>query len=175
MCCQWRDKFMWKFLPMKKLHRLYSFIILVAKHWKSLCAIAKPGASCSGKVRTSESAKTSPLDLPELSHLSSFTYSCFVVPRSYLDMAKVVMFSFHFWFVLCLIFITGTTRINILCMGYLMACFHFMLFGGTLLLKPVRHMLKLWDYLITYTAFVITMKNLLSVRVSWLFSLHGLS
>lgn len=154
---------MWKFLPMKKLHRLYSFIILVAKTLKISLCYCKTGGL---KVRTSESAKTSPLDLPELSHLSSFTYSCFVVPRSYLDMAKVVMFSFHFWFVLCLIFITGTTRINILCMGYLMACFHFMLFGGTLLLKPVRHMLKLWDYLITYTAFVITMKNLLSVRVS---------
>ncbi|XP_069506230.1 piezo-type mechanosensitive ion channel component 2-like [Ambystoma mexicanum] len=83
--------------------------------------------------------------------------------RSYLDMAKVVVFSFHFWFVLCLIFITGTTRINILCMGYLMACFYFMLFGGNLLLKTVKHILKFWDYLIAYTAFVITMKNLLSI------------
>ncbi|CAI9585775.1 unnamed protein product [Staurois parvus] len=48
-------------------------------------------------------------------------------------------------------------------MGYLMACFHFMLFGGSLLLKPVRHLLKLWNYLIVYTAFVITMKNVLSI------------
>ncbi|KAG9474475.1 hypothetical protein GDO78_004665 [Eleutherodactylus coqui] len=87
----------------------------------------------------------------------------FLLCTSYLDMAKVVVFSYHFWFVLCLIFITGTTRINILCMGYLMACFHFMLFGGSLLLKPVRHVLKLWDYLIAYTTFVITMKNLLSI------------
>ncbi|KAM5126732.1 piezo-type mechanosensitive ion channel component 2-like [Mantella aurantiaca] len=99
-----------------------------------------------------------PGDLCQYSPVPNFIHC-----RSYLDMAKVVMFSFHFWFVLCLIFITGTTRINILCMGYLMACFHFMLFGGSLLLKPVRHMIKLWDYLIAYTAFVITMKNLLSI------------
>ncbi|XP_029467744.1 piezo-type mechanosensitive ion channel component 2-like [Rhinatrema bivittatum] len=87
----------------------------------------------------------------------------FIHCRSYLDMAKVVVFSYHFWFVLCLIFITGTTRINILCMGYLMACFYFMLFGGNLLLKTVKHILRLWDYLIVYTAFVIAMKNLLSI------------
>ncbi|XP_071967175.1 piezo-type mechanosensitive ion channel component 2-like [Engystomops pustulosus] len=99
-----------------------------------------------------------PGDLSQYSPVPNFLHC-----RSYLDMAKVVVFSYHFWFVLCLIFITGTTRINILCMGYLMACFHFMLFGGTLLLKPVRHILKLWDYLIVYTAFVITMKNLLSI------------
>ncbi|XP_068119991.1 piezo-type mechanosensitive ion channel component 2-like isoform X2 [Hyperolius riggenbachi] len=99
-----------------------------------------------------------PGDLCQYSPVPNFIHC-----RSYLDMAKVVVFSFHFWFVLCLIFITGTTRINILCMGYLMACFHFMLFGGSLLLKPVRHVLKLWDYLIAYTAFVITMKNLLSI------------
>ncbi|KAM4691993.1 piezo-type mechanosensitive ion channel component 2-like [Rhinophrynus dorsalis] len=97
-------------------------------------------------------------DLSQYSPVPNFIHC-----RSYLDMVKVVVFSFHFWFVLCLIFITGTTRINILCMGYITACFHFMLFGGSLLLKPVRHMLRLWDYLITYTAFVITMKNLLSV------------
>ncbi|XP_053571976.1 piezo-type mechanosensitive ion channel component 2-like [Bombina bombina] len=99
-----------------------------------------------------------PGDLSQYSPVPNFIHCC-----SYLDMAKVVVFSFHFWFVLCLIFITGTTRINILCMGYLMACFHFMLFGGSLLLKPVKHMLKLWDYLISYTAFVIAMKNILSI------------
>ncbi|XP_041431756.1 piezo-type mechanosensitive ion channel component 2 [Xenopus laevis] len=99
-----------------------------------------------------------PADLCQYSPVPNFIHC-----RSYLDMAKVVVFSFHFWFVLCLIFITGTTRINILCMGYLVACFHFMLFGGTLLLKPVRHVLRLWDYLIAYTALVIAMKNLLSI------------
>uniref|UniRef100_A0A8C3IIS5 Piezo-type mechanosensitive ion channel component n=1 Tax=Chrysemys picta bellii TaxID=8478 RepID=A0A8C3IIS5_CHRPI len=87
----------------------------------------------------------------------------FIHCRSYLDMAKVVVFGYHFWFVLCLIFITGTTRINIFCLGYLMACFYFMIFGSSLLLKPVKNILRLWDYLIAYTALVIVMKNLLAI------------
>ena len=84
-------------------------------------------------------------------------------PRSYLDMAKVFMFSYFFWLVLCLIFITGTTRISVFCLGYLVACFYFMLFGSSLLMQPVRHVLRLWDWLIGYTCLVIAMKNLLSV------------
>ncbi|KAK5599952.1 hypothetical protein CRENBAI_012981 [Crenichthys baileyi] len=83
--------------------------------------------------------------------------------RSYLDMVKVFVFSYFFWLVLCLIFITGTTRINIFCLGYLVACFYFMLFGGSVLMQPVRYILRLWDWLIAYTCFVITMKNVLSL------------
>ncbi|KAG7219856.1 hypothetical protein INR49_018813, partial [Caranx melampygus] len=78
-------------------------------------------------------------------------------------MVKVFVFSYFFWLVLCLIFITGTTRINIFCMGYLVACFYFMLFGGSVLMQPVKYILRLWDWLIGYTCFVITMKNLLSL------------
>ncbi|XP_040288144.1 piezo-type mechanosensitive ion channel component 2 isoform X2 [Bufo bufo] len=83
--------------------------------------------------------------------------------RSYLDMCKVIMFSYLFWFVLTIIFITGTTRISIFCMGYLVACFYFLLFGGDLLLKPIRSILRFWDWLIAYNVFVITMKNILSI------------
>uniref|UniRef100_A0A7N8XGX8 Piezo-type mechanosensitive ion channel component n=1 Tax=Mastacembelus armatus TaxID=205130 RepID=A0A7N8XGX8_9TELE len=83
--------------------------------------------------------------------------------RCYLDMVKVFVFSYFFWLVLCLIFITGTTRINIFCLGYLVACFYFMLFGGSVLMQPVKHILRLWDWLIGYTCFVIAMKNLLSL------------
>uniref|UniRef100_A0A8C1RG66 Piezo type mechanosensitive ion channel component 2 n=1 Tax=Cyprinus carpio TaxID=7962 RepID=A0A8C1RG66_CYPCA len=82
--------------------------------------------------------------------------------RSYLDMLKVIMFSYLFWFVLTIIFITGTTRISIFCMGYLVACFYFLLFGGDLLLKPIKKILRYWDFLIAYNVFVITMKNILA-------------
>ncbi|KAI5094834.1 piezo-type mechanosensitive ion channel component 1, partial [Silurus meridionalis] len=83
--------------------------------------------------------------------------------RSYLDMAKVFVFSYFFWLVLCLVFITGTTRINIFCLGYLVACFYFMLFGDTVLLQPVRYILRLWDCLIAYTSVVICLKNFISL------------
>uniref|UniRef100_A0A6Q2Y0Q1 Piezo-type mechanosensitive ion channel component n=1 Tax=Esox lucius TaxID=8010 RepID=A0A6Q2Y0Q1_ESOLU len=87
----------------------------------------------------------------------------FIHCRSYLDMLKVIMFSYLFWFVLTIIFITGTTRISIFCMGYLVACFYFLLFGGELLLKPIKSILHYWDFLIAYNVFVITMKNILSI------------
>ncbi|XP_047446292.1 piezo-type mechanosensitive ion channel component 2 isoform X2 [Mugil cephalus] len=87
----------------------------------------------------------------------------FIHCRSYLDMLKVIMFSYLFWFVLTIIFITGTTRISVFCMGYLVACFYFLLFGGELLLKPIKKILHYWDFLIAYNIFVITMKNILSV------------
>ncbi|XP_043923294.1 piezo-type mechanosensitive ion channel component 2 [Protopterus annectens] len=87
----------------------------------------------------------------------------FIHCRSYLDMIKVIMFSYLFWFVLTIIFITGTTRISIFCMGYLVACFYFLLFGGDLLLKPIKSILFYWDWLIAYNVFVITMKNILSI------------
>ncbi|XP_026094030.1 piezo-type mechanosensitive ion channel component 2-like isoform X2 [Carassius auratus] len=87
----------------------------------------------------------------------------FIHCRSYLDMLKVIMFSYMFWFVLTIIFITGTTRISIFCMGYLVACFYFLIFGGELLLKPIKSILHYWDFLIAYNVFVITMKNILSI------------
>ncbi|KAL6097437.1 uncharacterized protein ACO6RY_12985 [Pungitius sinensis] len=87
----------------------------------------------------------------------------FMLCRSYLDMMKLIIFSYMFWFVLTIIFITGTTRISIFCMGYLVACFYFLLVGGNLLLKPVKSILVYWDCLIGYNVFVITMKNILSI------------
>ncbi|MCJ8745068.1 hypothetical protein PDJAM_G00126250 [Pangasius djambal] len=87
----------------------------------------------------------------------------FIHCRSYLDMLKVIIFSYLFWFVLTIIFITGTTRISIFCMGYLVACFYFLLFGGELLLKPIKKILHYWDFLIAYNVFVITMKNVFSI------------
>ncbi|KAL4623589.1 piezo-type mechanosensitive ion channel component 2 isoform X1 [Arapaima gigas] len=87
----------------------------------------------------------------------------FIYCRSYLDMLKVIVFSYLFWFVLTIIFITGTTRISVFCMGYLVACFYFLLFGGDLLLKPIKKILHFWDFLIAYNVFVITMKNVLSI------------
>ncbi|XP_061661347.1 piezo-type mechanosensitive ion channel component 2-like isoform X2 [Syngnathoides biaculeatus] len=87
----------------------------------------------------------------------------FMLCRSYLDMMKIIIFSYMFWFVLTIIFITGTTRISIFCMGYLVACFYFLLVGGDLLLKPVGSILVYWDCLIGYNVFVITMKNILSI------------
>ncbi|XP_026046904.1 piezo-type mechanosensitive ion channel component 1 isoform X2 [Astatotilapia calliptera] len=83
--------------------------------------------------------------------------------RSYLDMAKVLVFRHFFWFVLSVVFITGSTRISVFGLGYLLACFFFLLFGTQLLGKPSRTRLNLWDCLIIYNVAVIISKNLLSI------------
>ncbi|XP_029305438.1 piezo-type mechanosensitive ion channel component 1 isoform X2 [Cottoperca gobio] len=87
----------------------------------------------------------------------------FINCRSYLDMAKVLVFRHLFWFVLSVVFITGATRISVFGLGYLLACFFFLLFGTQLLVKSSRTRLALWDCLIIYNVAVIISKNMLSI------------
>ncbi|KAM4723042.1 piezo-type mechanosensitive ion channel component 1 [Rhinophrynus dorsalis] len=87
----------------------------------------------------------------------------FINCRSYLDMVKVVVFRYLFWFVLVVVFITGATRISVFGLGYLMSCFYLLLFGTALLQKPVKARLVLWDCLILYNITVILSKNMLSL------------
>lgn len=75
----------------------------------------------------------------------------------------MLIFKYFFWLALCLIYVTATARINIFCVGYFVACFYFMHFGQSLHLKPLRDILRPWDYVIAYTTLVITVKNLLAV------------
>uniref|UniRef100_A0A087YA15 Piezo type mechanosensitive ion channel component 1 (Er blood group) n=1 Tax=Poecilia formosa TaxID=48698 RepID=A0A087YA15_POEFO len=87
----------------------------------------------------------------------------FINCRSYLDMVKVLVFRYFFWFVLSMVFITGATRISVFGLGYLIASFFFLLFGTKLLVKPSRVRLMLWDCLIIYNVAIIISKNALSV------------
>uniref|UniRef100_A0A667X6J1 Piezo type mechanosensitive ion channel component 1 (Er blood group) n=1 Tax=Myripristis murdjan TaxID=586833 RepID=A0A667X6J1_9TELE len=87
----------------------------------------------------------------------------FINCRSYLDMAKVLVFRHLFWFVLSVVFVTGATRISVFGLGYLLACFFFLLFGTQLLVKTSRTRLALWDCLIIYNVAVIISKNMLSI------------
>ncbi|XP_019908437.2 piezo-type mechanosensitive ion channel component 1 isoform X2 [Esox lucius] len=87
----------------------------------------------------------------------------FINCRCYLDMAKVLVFRHMFWFVLSVVFVTGATRISVFGLGYLLACFFFLLFGKRLLRKPSRTRLVMWDCLIIYNVAVIIAKNMLSI------------
>ncbi|XP_072487057.1 piezo-type mechanosensitive ion channel component 2-like [Notamacropus eugenii] len=155
----------WLYLPdfAKKpdaLFLLYDFLLLLfaSLQWQ----VFEDENKASVRMQVGDNVEISQDLIPE--DLSQFTtIPNFIYCRSYLDMAKVIVFSYHLWFVLCLVFLTGTTRINILCAGYLVAFFYFMLHGRDLLLRPIKVILRQWDYLITYTALVIAMKNLLSI------------
>uniref|UniRef100_A0A8C5S4K7 Piezo type mechanosensitive ion channel component 1 (Er blood group) n=1 Tax=Laticauda laticaudata TaxID=8630 RepID=A0A8C5S4K7_LATLA len=87
----------------------------------------------------------------------------FVNCRSYLDMAKVCVFRYLFWFVLVIVFVAGANRISIFGLGYLMACFYLLLFGTAMLCWSLRARLILWDCLILYNVMVIIAKNMLSL------------
>ncbi|XP_068116956.1 piezo-type mechanosensitive ion channel component 1 isoform X3 [Hyperolius riggenbachi] len=87
----------------------------------------------------------------------------FINCRSYLDMLKVVVFRYLFWFVLAIVFVTGATRISVFGLGYLLSCFYLLLIGTALLQKPLKARLVLWDCLIMYNITVILSKNLLSL------------
>ncbi|XP_041125215.1 piezo-type mechanosensitive ion channel component 1-like isoform X1 [Polyodon spathula] len=109
----------------------------------------------------------------------------FINCRCYLDMLKVVVFRYQFWFVLAVLFVAGSTRISIFGLGYLLACFYFLLFGTQLIQKPAKSRLALWDCLIIYNVAVIISKNMLSLlacvfveqmqnRFCWLIQLFSL-
>uniref|UniRef100_A0A670IWQ5 Piezo type mechanosensitive ion channel component 1 (Er blood group) n=1 Tax=Podarcis muralis TaxID=64176 RepID=A0A670IWQ5_PODMU len=87
----------------------------------------------------------------------------FVNCRSYLDMLKVCVFRYLFWFVLVIVFVAGANRISIFGLGYLMACFYLLLCGTAMLRRPLRARLMLWDCLILYNVTVIVAKNMLAV------------
>uniref|UniRef100_A0A8B9KR74 Piezo type mechanosensitive ion channel component 2 n=1 Tax=Astyanax mexicanus TaxID=7994 RepID=A0A8B9KR74_ASTMX len=139
---------------------LYDFMLLLAAslQWQVFEDENKASVRLLAGENVEISRSLDPRSLNQYTSVGNFLHC-----RSYLDMAKVFVFSYFFWMVLCLVFITGTTRINIFCLGYLVGCFYFMLFGDTVLLQPVRYILRLWDYLIAYTSVVICLKNLLSL------------
>ena len=77
-------------------------------------------------------------------------------------MVKVAVFCYHFWIVLCLVFLVGTTRIHVLSVRYLVAFGYFMLQGSHLLLQPAKTILQSWDCLVAYSALVVAVKTFLS-------------
>ena len=77
---------------------------------------------------------------------------------------KTGIFFYSFWFTLMIVLITGTARISLFCMGYILACFIFLWFGEDMLLKPVRKLLSMWTGLLGYCYLVIMAKCVLQVR-----------
>ncbi|KAK2530159.1 Piezo1 [Columba guinea] len=145
------------FVPPKSTNLINDFVLLLcaSQQWRVFEA-----ERCEEWLRAA-GKNTDRLDLERDPHNPTPN---FIHCRSYLDMAKVVIFRYLFWFVLVVVFITGATRISLFGLGYLLACFYLLLFGTAMLRKPVRARLVLWDCLILYNITVIISKNMLSVR-----------
>jgi hypothetical protein len=99
--------------------------------------------------------------------------------RHWLDQIKYAIFMYGAWSVLSIVYLAGTTRISLLGLGYLIACFYFLWYGQDFLTKKVTVMLRLyvdlfffesslkflfrWNYLIYYCFFVVFVKACLQV------------
>ncbi len=63
--------------------------------------------------------------------------------RHYLDKFKYAIYMYSYWIVLAIVFYTGTSRISILCSGYVLLTFIFFWYGQTFLIKPIEKLIKL--------------------------------
>lgn len=106
--------------------------------------------------------------------------------RNWLDIFKRGVFLAFFWITMAIIFLAGTSRVNLFSIGYLIGSFTFLWQGTDCYLKPIRTILKWWNILIGYTVFVISLKALLQIagclylatlknNYCWLVQLLGIS
>lgn len=77
-----------------------------------------------------------------------------------------------FWITLAVLFLAGTTRINLFGLGYVLGSFIFLWNGNEFFLKPVRSIFKSWTLIILYTCIVMFLKSLIQVFVVTLLRNH---
>jgi hypothetical protein len=64
--------------------------------------------------------------------------------RHWLDQIKYAIFMYGAWIVLSIVYLAGITRVSLLGLGYLIACFYFFWYGQYFLTKQVVVMLRLY-------------------------------
>jgi hypothetical protein len=72
------------------------------------------------------------------------TWDFVTIKRNWLDNIKYGIFMYGAWIVLSIVYLAGTTRISLLGLGYLIACFYFLWYGQDFLTKPIAVMLRLY-------------------------------
>lgn len=83
--------------------------------------------------------------------------------RNYLDILKRCVFVLFFWAALAIVFLTGTSRVNILSIGYIIGSFIFLWQGTDFYLRPIYVIIKWWNYLIAYNVSVVVIKSLIQL------------
>lgn len=83
--------------------------------------------------------------------------------KTYLDKIKYLVFMYSFWIVLAIVFITGTSRISVLCMGYVIFSFFFLWYGQNFLILPLDKLLRYWNIMVFYCFLVIFIKACLQI------------
>lgn len=93
------------------------------------------------------------------------THDFVSIQKNWLDVVKCIVFLGCFWITLAIVFLAGSSHVNIYSIGYLIGSFIFLWQGGEFYLRPIYTILKWWKLLVAYNVFVITIKALLHVPV----------
>lgn len=79
----------------------------------------------------------------------------------WLDVVKRGSMMSFMWITLSIMFLAGTKKTNIFSLGYLIGAFIFLWQGSDFYLRPIKTILKWWNFLIGYNVVVIVSKALL--------------
>ncbi|KAJ8729263.1 hypothetical protein PYW08_000844 [Mythimna loreyi] len=82
---------------------------------------------------------------------------------TWLDVLKRLVFLGMLWVTLAIMFLTGTNRVNLFSMGYLIGSFIFLWQGTDFYLRPKSAILKWWSWLLKYNVVVVVVKTLLQI------------
>lgn len=82
---------------------------------------------------------------------------------SWLDVVKRMVFLGMLWVTLAIMFMTGTNRVNLFSMGYLIGSFIFLWQGTDFYLRPKDAILMWWSWLLRYNVTVVVVKTLLQI------------
>ncbi|KOB67005.1 Uncharacterized protein OBRU01_20510, partial [Operophtera brumata] len=82
---------------------------------------------------------------------------------SALDVLKRMVFLGMLWVTLAIMFMTGTNRVNLFSMGYLIGSFIFLWQGTDFYLRPKHVILQWWSWLVRYNVGVVVVKTLLQI------------
>ncbi|CAL8113936.1 unnamed protein product [Orchesella dallaii] len=83
--------------------------------------------------------------------------------RTPLDIIKKCIFLSFYWITLAIIFLSGTNRVNLFALGYLVGSFIFLWEGNEFYLRTKKSIIKRWNYLLAYNVFVIFSKSVLQL------------
>ncbi|CAG9784241.1 unnamed protein product [Diatraea saccharalis] len=82
---------------------------------------------------------------------------------TWLDVVKRIVFLGMLWVSLAIMFMTGTNRVNLFSMGYLIGSFIFLWQGTDFYLRPKDAILQWWTWLLRYNVSVVVVKALLQI------------
>lgn len=78
----------------------------------------------------------------EDTYKNNTTWDFVTIRRNWVDQLKYIVFMYGVWSVLSIVYLAGTTRISLLGLGYLVACFYFLWYGQDFLTKHVTVMIR---------------------------------